>query len=155
MKAGRAALELAAPVGLVVGAALLGALVSRSTEIYFINALVAVSMVVALYVFVGNSGVLSFGHISFVAVGVWTAGVLSVPEQEKPAFMPYLFDVLSDTTVGNVPRSSRRRSSGASSRCSWDCRSCGSPDWRRESPHSPCSKSPTTCSATTRRSGQG
>ena len=60
-------------------------------------------MVVALYVFVGNSGVLSFGHISFVAVGVWTAGVLSVPEQEKPAFMPYLFDFLRDTTVGNIP----------------------------------------------------
>ncbi|MGI8886548.1 MAG: branched-chain amino acid ABC transporter permease [Gaiellaceae bacterium] len=103
MRAARGALELAAPVALVTGAALLGALVSRSTEIYFINALVAVSMVVAIYVFVGNSGVLSFGHISFVAVGVWTAGVLSVPEQEKPAFMPYLFDFLSDTTVGNIP----------------------------------------------------
>ncbi len=103
MRAARGALELAAPVGLVIGAALLGALVSRSTEIYFINALVAVSMVVAIYVFVGNSGVLSFGHISCVAVGVWTAGVLSVPEQEKPAFMPYLFDFLRDTTVGNVP----------------------------------------------------
>jgi len=103
VRAARGALELAAPVGLVIGAALLGALVSRSTEIYFINALVAVSMVVAIYVFVGNSGVLSFGHISFVAVGVWTAGVLSVPEQEKPAFMPYLFDFLRDTTVGNVP----------------------------------------------------
>jgi branched-chain amino acid transport system permease protein len=87
----------------VIAAALLGATVSRSTEIYFINALVSVSIVVALYVFVGNSGVLSFGHISFVAVGAWAAGVLSVPEQEKPAFMPYLFDFLSDTTVGNVP----------------------------------------------------
>ena len=99
----RAALELCAPVALVIGAALLGVLVSRSTEIYFINALVSVSMVVAIYVFVGNSGVLSFGHISFVAIGVWTAGVLSVPEQEKPAFMPYLFDFLRDTTVGNIP----------------------------------------------------
>ncbi len=98
-----AVLQLAAPTLLVVGAALLGNVVSRSTEIYFINALVAVSMVVAIYVFVGNSGVLSFGHISFVAVGAWAAGVLSVPEQEKPAFMPYLFGFLSDTTVGNVP----------------------------------------------------
>ncbi|MBA3375977.1 MAG: branched-chain amino acid ABC transporter permease [Actinobacteria bacterium] len=103
MKAHREALELGAPVALVSAAALLGVLVSRSTEIYFINALVAVSMVVAIYVFVGNSGVLSFGHISFVAVGVWAAGVLSVPEQEKPAFMPYLFDFLRDTTVGNIP----------------------------------------------------
>jgi branched-chain amino acid transport system permease protein len=95
--------QLAAPVGLVLGAALLGTTVTRATEIYFINALVAVSIVVALYVFVGNSGVLSFGHIAFVAVGVWAAGVLSVPEAEKPATMPYLFDFLGDTTVGNVP----------------------------------------------------
>jgi branched-chain amino acid transport system permease protein len=99
----RALLELAAPVAVVVAAAVLGTTVTRATEIYFINALVAVSMVVALYVFVGNSGVLSFGHISFVAVGAWAAGVLSVPEQEKPATMPYLFDFLRETTVGNVP----------------------------------------------------
>jgi branched-chain amino acid transport system permease protein len=99
----RSLLELGGPAALVAAAALLGTLVSRSTEIYFINALVTASMVVAIYVFVGNSGVLSFGHISFVAVGAWAAGVLSVPEQEKPAFMPYLFGFLSDTTVGNVP----------------------------------------------------
>ena len=99
----RSLLRLAAPSVLVIGAALVGATLSRSSEIYFINALVAVSMVVALYVFVGNSGVLSFGHVSFVAVGAWAAGVLSVPEQEKPAFMPYLFGFLRDTTVGNLP----------------------------------------------------
>ena len=103
MTSSRSFLRLAAPSLLVIGAALVGATLSRSSEIYFINALVAVSMVVALYVFVGNSGVLSFGHISFVAVGAWAAGVLSVPEQEKPAFMPYLFGFLRDTTVGNVP----------------------------------------------------
>jgi branched-chain amino acid transport system permease protein len=95
--------HLAAPVALVVVAALVGTTVSRANEIYFINALIAVSIVVALYVFVGNSGVLSFGHISFVAAGAWAAGVLSVPEAEKPATMPYLFGFLSDTTVGNVP----------------------------------------------------
>ena len=98
----RAALTLAGPVALVVAAALVGSTVTRATEIYFINALIAVAIVVALYTFVGNSGVLSFGHISFVAVGAWAAGVLSVPEAEKPATMPYLFDFLRETTVGNV-----------------------------------------------------
>ena len=102
MRRARPLLQLAGPMALVVAAALLGTTVTRATEIYFIDALVAVSMVVALYVFVGNSGVLSFGHISFVAVGAWAAGVLSVPEAEKPATMPYLFDFLSETTVGNV-----------------------------------------------------
>ena len=103
MRVVRAVGELLAPAALVVASALLGATFARSTEIYFINALVMVSIVVALYVFVGNSGVLSFGHISFFALGVWGAGVLSIPEQEKPATMPYLFDFLSSTTVGNVP----------------------------------------------------
>ncbi|HXG75837.1 MAG TPA: branched-chain amino acid ABC transporter permease [Gaiellaceae bacterium] len=103
MKLARAAVELLAPAALVVGTALLGAVVSQANEIYFVSALISVSTVVALYVFVGNSGVLSFGHISFFAVGVWAAGVLSIPEQEKPATMPYLFDFLSSTTVGNVP----------------------------------------------------
>ena len=103
MRVSRTAQQVLAPAALVVAAALFGATVSRSTEIYFINALISVSIVVALYTFVGHSGVLSFGHISFFAVGVWAAGVLSVPEQEKPATMPYLFDFLSSTTVANVP----------------------------------------------------
>ena len=77
-----------APVVLVASPRSLGSLFARSTEIYFISALVAVAIVVALYVFVGNSGVVSFGHISFVAVGAWAAGVLSVPVAEKPAIMP-------------------------------------------------------------------
>jgi branched-chain amino acid transport system permease protein len=67
-----------------------------------INALVNVAIVVALYIFIGNSGVLSFGHISFVAVGAWAAGVLSMPVEEKPAIMPSLAGLLREHTVGNV-----------------------------------------------------
>ena len=51
--------ELLGPVALVVTAALLGTLVSISTQTYFTDTLVKVSIVVALYVFIGNSGVLS------------------------------------------------------------------------------------------------
>ena len=52
--------------------------------------------------FVGNSGVVSFGH-RFVAVGAWAAGVLSVPVAEKAAIYTNLFPFLAETTVGNVP----------------------------------------------------
>jgi branched-chain amino acid transport system permease protein len=95
--------QLAAPAALVVIAALLATLVSSSSEGYFIDSLVKVTIVVALYVFIGNSGVLSFGHISFVALGAWLAGVLAVPVGEKPAIMPNLAGFLRDRTVGNVP----------------------------------------------------
>jgi branched-chain amino acid transport system permease protein len=95
--------EVIGPIALVVGTALVGTVVSTSTQSYVINALVNVTIVVALYVFIGNSGVLSFGHLSFAAVGAWAAGVLSIPVAEKPAIMPGLFGFLRDTTVGNVP----------------------------------------------------
>jgi branched-chain amino acid transport system permease protein len=103
MRRVRAAFELLAPVVLVVLVALFGTIVSSSTQTYVVNALVNVAIVVALYTFIGNSGVVSFGHISFVAVGAWTAGILSMPASEKPAIMPNLFGFLRDTTVGNVP----------------------------------------------------
>jgi branched-chain amino acid transport system permease protein len=95
-------LQLLAPIALVGIAALVGTIVSTATETYVINALVNVAIVVALYVFIGNSGVLSFGHISFVAVGAWAAGVLSMPVEEKPAIMPNLASLLRDHTIGNV-----------------------------------------------------
>jgi branched-chain amino acid transport system permease protein len=95
-------LQLLSPIALVGVAALVGTIVSTSTETYVINALVNVAIVVALYVFIGNSGVLSFGHISFVAVGAWAAGVLSMPVEEKPAIMPNLASLLRDHTIGNV-----------------------------------------------------
>jgi branched-chain amino acid transport system permease protein len=95
--------QLVAPCALIVAVGLLGTVVSASSEGYFVDTLVKVAIVVALYVFIGNSGVLSFGHVSFVALGVWTAGVLTVPVGEKSAIMPNLASFLRTTTVGNVP----------------------------------------------------
>jgi branched-chain amino acid transport system permease protein len=94
--------ELVGPAVLVIAVALLGGVVSTSNASYFTDALVKVAIVVALYLFIGNSGVLSFGHISFVALGAWTAGVLSVPVAEKPAIMPSLAHALRDRTTGNL-----------------------------------------------------
>ena len=95
-------IQLLAPIALVAIAALVGTIVSTSTETYVINALVNIAIVVALYVFIGNSGVLSFGHNSYFAVGAWAAGVLSMPVEEKPAIMPNLAHLLRDHTIGNI-----------------------------------------------------
>jgi branched-chain amino acid transport system permease protein len=56
----------------------------------------------ALYVFVGNSGVISFGHISFVALGAFIGGVMTVPKESKQFVLPGLFPVLSEHTISNV-----------------------------------------------------
>ena len=93
---------LIGPAALVALAGLVGSLFERSTEIYFINTLVALVVVVALYLFVGNSGVVSFGHVAFVALGAWTAGVLTIPAEEKTALLPSLFPWLAERQSGNL-----------------------------------------------------
>ncbi|MSO57726.1 MAG: branched-chain amino acid ABC transporter permease [Thermoleophilia bacterium] len=90
------------PAALVVAVGLVGSTLERSSQIYVMNALVSVSMVVALYSFVGNTGVLSFGHMSFVAVGAWVAGVMSIPTDIKVGILPELFEPLQTTSVGNL-----------------------------------------------------
>jgi branched-chain amino acid transport system permease protein len=98
-----ALVELGAPTLLVVAVGLVATTVSASNEVYFGNALVSVAVVVAIYVFVGNSGVLSFGQISFVAVGAFAAGVMTVPLDSKKGVLTTLFPLLRDHTIGNVP----------------------------------------------------
>jgi branched-chain amino acid transport system permease protein len=93
---------LLGPALLVVAVGIGSTFVSRANEIHFLNALVAVAMVAAIYVFVGTSGVLSFGQVSFVAVGAFAAGVLTIPLESKTGVLPDLFPILRDHTIGNV-----------------------------------------------------
>jgi branched-chain amino acid transport system permease protein len=103
MRRADAVVQLAGPAAVVVAVGIVATFVSRSTEIYFLNALVSVAIVVAIYAFVGNSGVLSFGQISFVAVGAFAAGVMTVPLESKTGVLPDLFPLLREHTIGNVP----------------------------------------------------
>src|SRR2546426_96536 len=88
---------------IVVLVGLVATTVPASNKVYVENALVSVAVVVAIYVFVGNSGVLSFGQISFVAIGAFAAGVMTVPLDSKKGVLTTLFPLLRDHTIGNVP----------------------------------------------------
>ena len=96
------ALQLAVPCALVALVGLGAANASPENQIYWLNALVSVAVVVAIYVFVGNSGVLSFGQISFVAVGAFAAGMLATPLDQKSALTD-VYPLLRDHTLGNIP----------------------------------------------------
>ena len=96
------ALQLLGPVALVVAVGAVSTTVSSADKIYFLTALVSVAMVVAIYVFVGNSGVLSFGQVSFVALGAFAAGVMTVPLESKKSVLTELFPLLRDHSIGNV-----------------------------------------------------
>jgi branched-chain amino acid transport system permease protein len=95
-------LTLAAPCALVLAAAAFATTLSQANEIYALNAIVGVAIVVSLYVFVGNSGVVSFGHVSFVAVGAFSAGLMSIPLESKSGVLPDIYPFLRDTTYSNT-----------------------------------------------------
>jgi branched-chain amino acid transport system permease protein len=88
-------LDLAAPavlcgmllVGLAALAFLFG---SRLVQHSLTEMLVMVVVVVGTSIFVGNSGILSFGHISFMAIGAYASAWLTLPLGLKRLNMPGL-----------------------------------------------------------------
>src|SRR4029453_13120723 len=93
---------LAGPMLLIVVVGIGAPLVSRANQIHFLNALAAVAIVVAIYVFVGSTGVLSFGQISFVGLGAFAAGVMTVPLDSKVGVLPDLYPLLRDHTMNSA-----------------------------------------------------
>jgi branched-chain amino acid transport system permease protein len=95
--------EVAAPVSLVAATAAIAGALSQAHQLEFENAVVMIAIVVALYLFIGNSGVISFGHVSFVAVGAYLAGLVSLDPKTKAFTVPGLLPVLRHAHIGPVP----------------------------------------------------
>lgn len=94
---------LIAPSLLIVAISVMSQLASAATQRQILSVLVTAAIVVALYVFIGNSGVISFGQISFVAVGAFAAGLATAPAAVKPTTFPDLLPILADLEIGNIP----------------------------------------------------
>lgn len=62
--------------------------------------------VIGLHVFIGNSGVASFGHAAFLALGAYTVAALRVPGPMKDIFLPDLpgpeLDAVSAALIGGL-----------------------------------------------------
>ena len=65
-------------------------------------ALMNLTLVVGLYVFVGNSGVFSFGSVGFAAVGAYTGGLLVIPVDQKQILQPDLPRFIAHAHFGTV-----------------------------------------------------
>lgn len=58
--------------------------------------LIRVTFVVGLWIFVGNSGVISFGHAGFMAIGAYCSAWLTLRPQMKGMFLPDLWPFLAN-----------------------------------------------------------
>ena len=93
------------PVALTAVVALLALVVGGLTPTLkdaTIIGLINLTLVISLYVFVGNSGIFSFGHSAFMLVGAYVTGILIIPTANKSLLLT-LPHWLADLTLAPLP----------------------------------------------------
>ena len=76
---------------------------SPSVQRVITEMLIRVVIVVGAYIFIGNSGVLSFGHVGFMAIGAYVTAWLTIPVAQKPYVLPDLPAFLASAEWANLP----------------------------------------------------
>lgn len=65
--------------------------------------LIRVTFVVGLWIFVGNSGVVSFGHAGYMAIGAYCSAWLTLDPMKKGLFLPDLWPFLANAEWHVLP----------------------------------------------------
>lgn len=79
-----------------------GHLMSGRYENVLASAAIAAISVVGYQIFVGSTGIVSFGHPAFIAIGAYVSGILTIPAEMKEQLLPDLPSVLQGVTLGPV-----------------------------------------------------
>jgi branched-chain amino acid transport system permease protein len=72
-------------------------------ERILIGLLANIVLVVGLQLFAGNSGLVSFGHVSFMALGAYVAILLTMPAAQKAYTLPRLTGFLAEFSLPFIP----------------------------------------------------
>ncbi|MGE0006110.1 MAG: branched-chain amino acid ABC transporter permease [Parvibaculaceae bacterium] len=72
---------------------------SRPFERTVVEMFIRVMLVAGLYIFVGNSGVISFGHMGFMCLGAYAAAWFTIPPVMKQVTLPGLPAFLIDAQL--------------------------------------------------------
>lgn len=90
---------LIAPVAVVCIAALLAPIGGAAGVSIVSFGLINLVLVLAMYTFVGNTGVVSFGHAGFVAIGAYVGALTSMAPGTKQMLLPNLPEFLTGFTL--------------------------------------------------------
>lgn len=93
-------LALCAAVTAIVAAASLG---SDEVQVTITEMLIRLVVVIGIYLFIGNSGILSFGHVGFMCIGAYAAAWATVDPTWKQMMLTGLPDVLQSNQYGFLP----------------------------------------------------
>lgn len=87
-------------VVMILAVALIGVTGSQLLHRVVIGTMINLVVVIGLSVFIGNSGILSFGHASFAAIGAYTSAWFTLPITMKKIFLPSLPAFILSTQLG-------------------------------------------------------
>src|ERR1700731_2169134 len=90
----RSPILLAAGVAVLVAVGVLSGV--KPLQLSLTEMMIRMTIVVGLYVFIGNSGILSFGHIGFVCIGAYAAGWAAADPSWKQLMLVGLPDFLQE-----------------------------------------------------------
>ena len=93
-------LSLIAILAIVVALSHLGPL---SFERMVIKALIMMTVVIGLYIFIGNSGILSFGHSTFMVVSAYMSAWLTMTVMRKKIMLPDIWSVFGAMEMHVLP----------------------------------------------------
>ncbi len=88
---------------LVGGMLLVQAFGSTSSSRTYVVFLLNVMLVVSLQTFIGNSGIVSFGHVAFMGIGAYTTALVTILTAIKAAQLPELPSLLANAHLGLLP----------------------------------------------------
>jgi branched-chain amino acid transport system permease protein len=88
---------------LIGGMVLVQAFGSSSSSRTYVVFLVNVMLVVSIQAFIGNSGIVSFGHVAFMGIGAYTTALVTIPEALKSALLPDLPSSLATVNLALLP----------------------------------------------------
>ena len=88
---------------LIGGMLLVRSFGSASSGRTYVVFLVNVMLVVSIQAFIGNSGVVSFGHVAFMGIGAYTTALVTIPDVIKTAQLPELPSAIATADLGLLP----------------------------------------------------
>lgn len=99
---GRTSTIVGLAVPICVAVLLAEAFAPPSFKRFLITMLLNVILVIGFYVFSGNSGLISFGHIGFASVGAYVVALLTIPVIMKGVLLPNLPSAIAGTSMPTI-----------------------------------------------------
>lgn len=93
---------VAGPLVLTVGAVVVFSLGGEASQRDGVYMLVNMLAVIGLWTFMGNSGVISFGHIAFFGVGAYTSALMTAEPALKSVLIPGMPGFLADAHMSTL-----------------------------------------------------